>query len=168
MAAFLGDHVLCQYFLDLREVNSDFIDFQSLPVVIDFAHFTCDTKSLLFKPAVVDDSNLLTPVECGKNVFCLLIHSDTSESVPVMPGHIGIYLTIIFKMHIGNGIAIENTSVKKVTVKAGQTASVTFSNTKLGRVKLVKVMPDGGPLGGWVFDVYRKSDGSLVGTFTSG
>lgn len=63
---------------------------------------------------------------------------------------------------------IFDTSVKKVTVKAGQTASVTFSNTKLGRVKLVKVMPDGGPLGGWVFDVYRKSDGSLVGTFTSG
>ena len=63
---------------------------------------------------------------------------------------------------------IFDTSVKKVTVKAGQTASVTFSNTRLGRVKLIKVMPDGGPLGGWVFDVYRKSDGSLVGTFTSG
>ena len=63
---------------------------------------------------------------------------------------------------------IFDTAVKKVTVKAGQTASVTFSNTKLGRVKLVKVMPDGGPLGGWVFDVYWKSDGSHVGTFTSG
>jgi uncharacterized surface anchored protein len=63
---------------------------------------------------------------------------------------------------------IFDTSVKKVTVKAGQTASVTFSNTRLGRVKLIKVIPDGGPLGGWVFDVYRKSDGSLVGSFTSG
>jgi uncharacterized surface anchored protein len=63
---------------------------------------------------------------------------------------------------------IFDTAVKKVTVKAGQTASVTFTNSKLGRVKLIKVMPDGGPLEGWVFDVYRKSDGSHVGIFTSG
>lgn len=63
---------------------------------------------------------------------------------------------------------IFDTSVKKVTVKAGQTASVTFSNSKLGRAKLIKVMPDGGPLGGWVFEVYRKSDGVLMGTYTSG
>ena len=71
---FLGDHALYQYSLDLREVNADFINLQRFPVVIDFAHFTCDMKSLLFKSAVVDDSNLLTPVERGKNVFCLLIH----------------------------------------------------------------------------------------------
>ena len=63
---------------------------------------------------------------------------------------------------------IFDTTVKKVTVKAGHTASVTFTNTKLGRAKLIKVMPDGGPLGGWVFDMYRRSDATYVGTFTSG
>ena len=86
MAALLGDHALCQYFLDLREVNSDLINLQRFPVMIDFAHFTCNTKSLLFKSAVVDDSNLLTPVECGKNVFCLLIHWDTSQISPSCAG----------------------------------------------------------------------------------
>lgn len=63
---------------------------------------------------------------------------------------------------------IYDTNAKKVTVKAGQTASVTFTNTQLGRGKLIKSMPDGGAAEGWVFDVYRKSDGAHMGTFTSG
>ena len=38
----------------------------------------------------------------------------------------------------------------------------------MGRVKLIKAMPDGGPVSGWVFDIYRKSDNTHMGTFTSG
>jgi hypothetical protein len=44
---------------------------------------------LLFKPAVIDDGYLLSPVKCSQGVFYLLIHSGTSESVPVMPGQKG-------------------------------------------------------------------------------
>ena len=63
---------------------------------------------------------------------------------------------------------IFDTATKKVTVKAGETASVFFSNAQQGKVKLIKSMPDGGPLAGWVFDVYRKSNGQYIGTYTSG
>ena len=61
-------------------------------------------------------------------------------------------------------------SVKKVTVKAGETATVAFTNTHYGRGKIIKVMPDGGSVAGWVFDVYRVSDSSeaFIGTYTSG
>ncbi|MGM9659942.1 MAG: SpaA isopeptide-forming pilin-related protein [Faecousia sp.] len=61
-----------------------------------------------------------------------------------------------------------NTAVKTVTIAADQTATVTFSNTHNGRVKLIKSMPDGGSAAGWVFDVYRVSDGTHIGTYTSG
>ncbi len=55
-----------------------------------------------------------------------------------------------------------------VTVKAGETASVQIENQQMGRVKLVKAMPDGGPVSGWIFDIYRKDDNVHMGTFTSG
>lgn len=60
-----------------------------------------------------------------------------------------------------------DTAVKTVTIAANQTATVTFSNTHNGRVKLIKSMPDGGSAAGWVFDVYRVSDGTHLGTYTS-
>lgn len=61
-------------------------------------------------------------------------------------------------------------SVKKVTVKAGETATVTFTNTHYGRGKIIKVMPDGGSVAGWVFDAYRIVEGNeeFIGTYTSG
>ena len=61
-------------------------------------------------------------------------------------------------------------SVKKVTVKAGETATMTFTNTHYGRGKIIKSMPDGGSVAGWVFDVYRVSDAGeeFIGTHTSG
>ena len=55
-----------------------------------------------------------------------------------------------------------------VMVEAGETASVKIENQQMGRVKLIKAMPDGGPVSGWVFDIYRKSDNTHMGTFTSG
>ena len=61
-------------------------------------------------------------------------------------------------------------SVQKVTVKAGETATVTFTNTHYGRGKIIKVMPDSGSVAGWVFDFYRVTDSGdeLIGTYTSG
>ena len=58
-------------------------------------------------------------------------------------------------------------SVKTVTVTANGTATVTFTNTHMGRVKIIKTMPDGGSTAGWEFEVY-SSDNKLVGTFTTG
>ena len=63
---------------------------------------------------------------------------------------------------------IFDTGVHEVTVKAGETAIVTLENQQLGKLRLIKTMPDGGPLSGWVFDIYRKSDNTHIGTFTSG
>ena len=60
-----------------------------------------------------------------------------------------------------------DTAVKTVTVATGQTAEVTFTNTHKGRGKIIKAMPDGGSVSGWVFEVY-SSDNKLVGTCTTG
>ena len=61
-----------------------------------------------------------------------------------------------------------DTKVHVVTVKAGETVSVKLENKQMGRAKLIKAMPDGGPVSGWVFDIYRKSDNAHMGTFASG
>lgn len=60
-----------------------------------------------------------------------------------------------------------DTAVKTVTVATGQTAEVTFTNTHNGRGKIIKAMPDGGSVSGWVFEVY-SSDNKQVGTCTTG
>lgn len=60
-----------------------------------------------------------------------------------------------------------DTAVKTVTAATGQTAEVTFTNTHKGRGKIIKAMPDGGSVSGWVFEVY-SSDSKLVGTYTTG
>ena len=60
-----------------------------------------------------------------------------------------------------------DTAVKTVTIAANQTATVTFANTHNGRGKIIKVMPDGGDISGWKFEV-SSSDGKLLGTYTTG
>ena len=62
-----------------------------------------------------------------------------------------------------------NTEVKTITVKAGETASVSFQNQYVGRAKIIKTLEDldSGTVEGWTFEV-KASDGSLVGTYTTG
>ena len=62
-----------------------------------------------------------------------------------------------------------DTEVKTITVKAGETASVSFKNQYVGRAKIIKTLedPDSGTVEGWTFEV-KASDGSLVGTYTTG
>ena len=60
-----------------------------------------------------------------------------------------------------------DSTVHEVTVMAGETASVILENLQMGKIKLVKLMPDGGSLSGWVFDIYRKSDNAHIGTYTT-
>lgn len=62
-----------------------------------------------------------------------------------------------------------DTEVKTITVKAGETASVSFKNQYVGRAKIIKTLedPDSGTVEGWTFEV-KASDGSLIGTYTTG
>ena len=60
-----------------------------------------------------------------------------------------------------------DTEEKTLEVKAGETKSVTFENSWFGTILVEKKMPDGGPVAGWVFDVYRISDNAHIGTFTT-
>ena len=61
-----------------------------------------------------------------------------------------------------------DTEVKTITVKAGETASVSFRNQYVGRAKIIKTLedPDSGTVEGWTFEV-KASDGSLIGTYTT-
>ena len=62
-----------------------------------------------------------------------------------------------------------DTEVKTITVKAGETASVSFQNQYVGRAKIIKTLedPDSGTVEGWTFEV-KASDGSLIGTYKTG
>ena len=57
--------------------------------------------------------------------------------------------------------------VKTVTITLGQTATVTFTNTHLGRIKFEKTTNTGNHLGGWTFRV-KDYDGNTVGEYTTG
>lgn len=60
-----------------------------------------------------------------------------------------------------------STNPQKVTLTAGQTASVSFQNKlNTASIKIVKVLPDGGSTAGWKFEV-RSADNKLVGTYTT-
>ena len=56
--------------------------------------------------------------------------------------------------------------IKAVSIVAEQTATVTFSNTHLGRIKFQKTTNTGNQLGGWTFRV-QDSDGTIVGEYTT-
>ena len=55
---------------------------------------------------------------------------------------------------------------KTVTVKAGETATVTFTNQWLGKAKIVKTASNGGSIEGWEFTIYDAS-GNKVGTYVT-
>ena len=59
-----------------------------------------------------------------------------------------------------------DSSVKTVTVAVDQTATVTFSNTHLGRIKFQKSTNTGNQLGGWTFRV-KDSEYNIVGDYTT-
>ena len=56
--------------------------------------------------------------------------------------------------------------VKTVTVKAGETASVTFQNQWMGKAKIIKTTTNGGTVEGWEFTI-TDTDGNAVGTYTT-
>ena len=58
------------------------------------------------------------------------------------------------------------TSTKTVTVKAGETAKVTFQNQWVGKAEIVKTTTNGGTVEGWEFTI-TDADGNSVGTYTT-
>ncbi len=61
-----------------------------------------------------------------------------------------------------------DSTVKTVVVTDGSNPTVTITNTQYGNLQLIKSVPDGGSVAGWVFDIYRASDNAYMGSFTSG
>lgn len=61
-----------------------------------------------------------------------------------------------------------DTEVKNITVKAGETASVSFQNRYIGKAKIIKTLedPDTGTVEGWTFEV-KDSNGTAIGTYTT-
>ena len=70
---------------------------------------------------------------------------------------------------VDNPYWVCDTEVKTITVKAGETASVSFRNEYVGRAKIIKTLedPDSGTVEGWSFEV-KASDGTLIGTYKTG
>ncbi len=67
----------------------------------------------------------------------------------------------------GNSYWVCDSSVKTVDVAAGQTTTITFTNTHYGRIQVVKTTNTGENLEGWEF-IIKDDDGNEVGTYTSG
>ena len=61
-----------------------------------------------------------------------------------------------------------DTTVRKVTVVADETASVTFTNIHNGKAKIIKTLenPEAGTVEGWTFEV-TDSAGAVVGSYTT-
>ena len=55
---------------------------------------------------------------------------------------------------------------KTVTVKAGQTAKITFTNQWRGQAQIIKTTTNGGTVKGWEFTI-KNASGSKVGTYTT-
>ena len=58
------------------------------------------------------------------------------------------------------------TPTKTITVKAGATAQVTFTNKYRGQAQIIKTTTNGGTLAGWEFTV-KNASGTKVGTYTT-
>ena len=111
--------------------------------------------------------DIFTDAECTRKVEGSPFTTDESGkmSVRLLPG---TYYVREVDESAAKPDWVFDTGVHEVSVKAGETAIVTLENQQLGKLRLIKTMPDGGPLSGWVFDIYRKTDNSHMGTFTSG
>lgn len=95
---------------------------------------------------------------------------------------IGNYVTdatgiITLDLEPGNFTVIETDGVypywhndpqpsKTVTVKAGETAKVTFTNQWIGKARIVKTATNGGKVEGWEFAIYDASD-NKIGTYVT-
>jgi len=60
----------------------------------------------------------------------------------------------------------DSSPTKTVTVKAGQTAKVTFKNQYRGQAQIVKTTTNGGTVSGWTFTV-KDASGTTIGTYTT-
>ena len=111
--------------------------------------------------------NIYTDADCTQKVTGSPFTTDDTGkmSVRLLPG---TYYVQEVDESAANPDWVYDSRIHVVTVKAGETASVTLENQQMGKVKLMKAIPDGGSVSGWVFDIYRKCDNTHMGTYTSG
>lgn len=111
--------------------------------------------------------DIYTDADCTQKITGSPFTTDDAGkmSVRLLPG---TYFVQEVDESAANPDWVYDSRIHVITVKAGETASVTLENQQMGQVKLIKVMPDGGSVSGWIFDIYRKSDNTHIGTYTSG
>ena len=131
------------------------------------------TGSLKIQKATNTGANLsgwsfgvYTDTACTKAVSGSPFTTGSTGSVTVTGLVPGTYY--VKELTGSSGYWVCDNEVKTVKVTANTTSTVTVTNTQLGRAKIIKSMPDGGSVAGWAFEVYRVSDNSYIGTFTTG
>jgi len=101
--------------------------------------------------------------DSGGNVIGTYETDDSGViTVDLEPGTYTVTETDAAKEYWENDTAPSRT----VTVKAGETAKVTFTNHWLGKGKIVKTSTNGGSVEGWTFTV-TNSTGTFVGKYTT-
>ncbi len=111
--------------------------------------------------------NIYTDSSCTKLVSGspFVSSNDGTIAARLLPG---TYYVREVDESASNPLWVFDTSTQTVTVAAGETSNVTFTNQQMGSLRIIKAMPDGGSAAGWVFDLYRASDNTHIGTFTTG
>ncbi len=111
--------------------------------------------------------NIYTDVACTQLVSGspFISAEDGTIAVKLLPG---TYYVQEVDESAANPMWHYDAATQKLVVTAGETAGVTFTNQQLGNLQLIKSVPDGGSVAGWVFDIYRASDNAYMGSFTSG
>lgn len=96
------------------------------------------------------------------------IESDTTPGLYIL-SDIPIDTYIITEEVVPPGFQISGDNQWTVTLsKTHRFETLSITNTALGKGKIIKEMSDGSSAAGWVFDIYRVSDNTFIGTFTTG
>ena len=109
--------------------------------------------------------NIYTDAACKNIVTGSPFISDSSGNVSVklLPG---TYYVQEIDESAQNSEWSYDTTLRTVTVVAGDTKSVTFTNNHYGRIKFLKTTNTGNHLGGWTFRV-TDANGNHVGDYTT-
>ena len=96
------------------------------------------------------------------------IESDTTPGLYIL-SDIPIDTYIITEEVVPPGFQISGDNEwTAILSKDHREETLNITNTALGKGQIIKEMSDGSTPAGWVFDIYRISDNTLIGTFTTG
>lgn len=113
---------------------------------------------------------IYTDSACTKAIGTYISGSDGTITTNLNPGVYYVKETGA-SSRVDTSLWIMDTSIQKVTVKAGQTSEVTFKNLyqERGEFTIIKKTGGGGTVEGWQFTVYSDAECTEeTGTYTSG